>query len=77
MLNECRLQIKQYFNGPCGAVAAIQVIVAFCRYRGYDGTKIQLDNTNVYNLEKVPFFACHGPEILTNTDHGVRLQARI
>ena len=23
--NECRLQIKQYFNGPCGAIASIQV----------------------------------------------------
>ncbi|XP_003744586.1 probable ubiquitin carboxyl-terminal hydrolase MINDY-4 [Galendromus occidentalis] len=22
--NECRLQIKQYYNGPCGAVASIQ-----------------------------------------------------
>ena len=24
--NECRLQIKQYYNGPCGAVASMQVV---------------------------------------------------
>lgn len=24
--NECRLQIKQYYNGPCGAVASLQVV---------------------------------------------------
>lgn len=24
--NECRLQLKQYYDGPCGALASIQVI---------------------------------------------------
>lgn len=24
--NECRIQIKQYYNGPCGAVASLQVM---------------------------------------------------